>query len=143
MSTARSRPLALLAVLGAVLFGAVQPVAAADPVQPPSVHAEMLEEHAGEPIGFTPGATPAPLSTDVPGGATASEGGVGGIAGLPNGLSHEVFGYLPYWTLSSGTVGYLDYDLVSTIAYFSVGAPRRNAGRQGRPPAGRGGTPPG
>ena len=56
--------------------------------------------------------------------ATAAEDGVGGIAGLPNGLSHEVFGYLPYWTLSSGTLAYLDYDLVSTIAYFSVGARR-------------------
>ena len=46
------------------------------------------------------------------------------MAGLPNGLSHEVFGYLPYWTLSSSQLSNLDYDLVSTIAYFSVGARR-------------------
>ena len=52
----------------------------------------------------------------------AQESGVGGVAALPNGLSHEVFGYLPYWMLSSAQMANLDYDLVSTIAYFSVGA---------------------
>ena len=43
---------------------------------------------------------PAPPTS--PGGAAARGGGAGGIAGLPNGLCHEVFGYLPYWMLSSG-----------------------------------------
>jgi spore germination protein YaaH len=36
-------------------------------------------------------------------------------------LSHEVYGYLPYWRLDSGTVDRLQYDLVSTIAFFGLG----------------------
>ena len=36
-------------------------------------------------------------------------------------LSHIVYGYLPYWRLDSGTAGRLQYDLVSTIAFFGLG----------------------
>ena len=36
-------------------------------------------------------------------------------------LSHEVYGYLPYWRLDSGTVDRINYDLVSTIAFFGLG----------------------
>lgn len=36
-------------------------------------------------------------------------------------LSHEVYGYLPYWRLDSGTVDRLQYELVSTIAFFGLG----------------------
>ncbi len=36
-------------------------------------------------------------------------------------LSHEVYGYLPYWRLDSGTVDRIRYDLVSTIAFFGLG----------------------
>lgn len=36
-------------------------------------------------------------------------------------LSKEVYGYLPYWRLDSGTVDRLQYDLVSTIAFFGIG----------------------
>jgi len=36
-------------------------------------------------------------------------------------LNHEVYGYLPYWRLDSGTVDRIDYDLVSTIAFFGLG----------------------
>ena len=34
---------------------------------------------------------------------------------------HEVYGYLPYWRLDSGTVDRLHYELVSTIAFFGLG----------------------
>ena len=34
-------------------------------------------------------------------------------------LRREVFGFLPYWEVNSA---YLDYELLSTIAYFSVGS---------------------
>jgi len=37
-------------------------------------------------------------------------------------LSREVFGYLPYWELNSGTDATLRYDLLSTIAFFGVGS---------------------
>ena len=36
-------------------------------------------------------------------------------------LSHEVYGYLPYWRLVAGTVDRIRYDLVSTIAFFGLG----------------------
>lgn len=36
-------------------------------------------------------------------------------------LTHEVYGYLPYWRLDPGTVDRIRYDLVSTIAFFGLG----------------------
>ena len=36
-------------------------------------------------------------------------------------LSHEVYGYLPYWRLDAGTAGRLNYDLLTTIAFFGLG----------------------
>ena len=38
-----------------------------------------------------------------------------------SGLRRQVFGFLPYWELS-GAATKLNYDVLSTIAYFSVGA---------------------
>ncbi len=39
------------------------------------------------------------------------------------GLRRQVFGFLPYWELADRSLR-LDYDLLSTIAYFSVGVTR-------------------
>jgi spore germination protein YaaH len=36
-------------------------------------------------------------------------------------LTHEVYGYLPYWRLDAGTVDRIRYELVSTIAFFGLG----------------------
>ena len=36
-------------------------------------------------------------------------------------LSAEIYGYLPYWQIDSGTDAYLRYDLLTDIALFSVG----------------------
>ncbi len=36
-------------------------------------------------------------------------------------LTREVYGYLPYWRLDSGTADRLHYDYVSTIAFFGLG----------------------
>lgn len=36
-------------------------------------------------------------------------------------LTKEVYGYLPYWRLDSGTADRLVYDYVSTIAFFGLG----------------------
>jgi len=41
--------------------------------------------------------------------------------GFARRLSGEVYGYLPYWEINSGTDGYLHYDLLTDIALFSVG----------------------
>ncbi len=96
-------------------------VAAVEPAEPPSVHAEMLTAHAGDVLAFDAGATP-DAQSDMSAGLAYTTAGSGGISGLPNGLFREVFGYLPYWMLPSEKMAYLDYSLVSTLAYFSVGA---------------------
>ena len=36
-------------------------------------------------------------------------------------LSQQVYGYLPWWNLDSGTAGRLQYDLLTTIAFFGIG----------------------
>ena len=36
-------------------------------------------------------------------------------------LTHEVYGYLPYWQLNGSTAERLDYRLLSTIAFFGIG----------------------
>jgi hypothetical protein len=66
--------------------------------------------------GWAAGAVPDAMAA---GGAVAAEGAT---AALPNGLAHEVLGYLPYWMLNSSAIATIDFDRLSTIAYFSVGA---------------------
>ena len=52
----------------------------------------------------------------------------------PGGLKREVFGFLPYWELTDSSTR-LDWEKLSTIAYFGVGAAangnlqKRNSGR--------------
>jgi spore germination protein YaaH len=53
--------------------------------------------------------------------ASAADPGIQPRADVPSLLSHEVYGYLPYWRLNSGTAGQLEYDLLSTIAFFGLG----------------------
>ncbi|HTS15804.1 MAG TPA: cell wall-binding repeat-containing protein [Candidatus Sulfotelmatobacter sp.] len=38
----------------------------------------------------------------------------------PKGLTGEVYGFLPYWEIDSGTDAYLRYDLLTTVALFAV-----------------------
>src|SRR5699024_3611534 len=125
------RPFAIAAAL--VLLMSASPVSADDPigspppspaeatdgvVEQPTIHAEMLAAEAGASYSFEPGAEPESLAGA--GSSVQGEDGTGGIAALPNGLSHEIFGYLPYWALSSSLRQYLRYDLVTSIAYFGV-----------------------
>jgi GH18 family chitinase len=42
-------------------------------------------------------------------------------------LSHEVFGYLPYWRLDDESAANIQYDLVSTIAFFGLGIKKTGA----------------
>jgi spore germination protein YaaH len=100
----------------------------------PSVHGEMLALHTDDEISFRAGARPSvPLAASGsrpsrPRAAGTSDA-LGAPAGsdLPNGLRKEVFGFLPYWMLTDGALAHLNYNLVSTIAYFSVGATKRGA----------------
>ena len=82
-----------------------------------------------------PSADPSNAPVDAPAGdpgggisATASSWTAAGpvVVTTPDpesasGLRRQVFGFLPYWELSSASTR-LNYDVLSTIAYFSVGA---------------------
>ena len=100
-----------------------------DELQQPSVHAEMLSDHAGDAMHFKAGGAPSVLL----GRPQAARDGRAAVepmgtlaqvsaAGLPNGLRKEVFGFLPYWMLTDSALASMNYQLVSTIAYFSVNA---------------------
>jgi spore germination protein YaaH len=83
--------------------------------------------------------TPASSSGDVPvdgaigptvAGTVTSSGSADPAAGVasppaavvnPDGLRREVFGFVPYWELSDSSTTY-DWSVLSTVAYFSVGA---------------------
>ena len=138
----RLRPLALV-VMSAALLAAPLPARASDPplgeavtlsdgtVLPPlpadqlrpTAQSEMLVEHTGS-EDVPPVDEPAPdTGVSVQSVELANAGtmvlGPGGA--LPNGLQREVLGFLPYWKLDSATRAALRYDLMSTIAYFSIG----------------------
>jgi spore germination protein YaaH/flagellar hook assembly protein FlgD len=88
-------------------------------------------EPPADTVDPTPEPTPAPV--DAPGGETAVPAvGVGYVDPLEptfdlaaaSGMRRQVFGFLPYWELSGASTK-LNYDVLSTIAYFSVGATRK------------------
>ena len=88
----------------------------------PSIHQEMDAEHG--PLGTASGDISA-LSTVVEQAepiVSVQAAGVGPGGALPNGLTHEVLGFLPHYKLDAGTRGALRYDLISTLAYFGIGA---------------------
>jgi hypothetical protein len=107
-------------------------------LQETSVQAEMLAEHANDHPNFTPGAQPRKLGEAAAtlGLASADPSAITPLAlaegsgtqatlaatGLPNGMRKEVLGFLPYWMLDAGSLQWMQYQLVSTIAYFSVNA---------------------
>ena len=114
------------------------------PAMPPglqraSVQAEMLAAHADDPVDFTPGARPQSRAGAVAAASLAtgqgsrvatlglaqpwsSEATLAAASSLPNGLRKEVLGFLPYWMLSDTALRWMQYQLVSTIAYFGVAA---------------------
>jgi spore germination protein YaaH len=72
----------------------------------------------------------------VPPGAAAAAGPDPGIisrAGHRVAVSHEVYGYLPYWRVDAGTAQRLDYSTLSTIAFFAVPIKRGGALDTGAP----------
>ncbi|HSG86164.1 MAG TPA: glycosyl hydrolase family 18 protein, partial [Candidatus Limnocylindrales bacterium] len=110
-ATPQGRAWAPLSEPADVIDGAAKPAPSSAPdvptgdpggVDQPIV--DPLDVVAAEESAFVAGSTDQPL---VP---TAAAG-----------LRREVFGFLPYWEVSD-TSTTLEYDLLSTIAYFSVGA---------------------
>ncbi len=92
---------------------------------------------AGDPrpaghAGATGGPDSADAPIDMPAGGSALDASAAaytqpGIAvtdaAAASGLRRQVFGFLPYWQLS-GAASKLNLDVLSTIAYFSVGVSR-------------------
>lgn len=88
----------------------------------PSAQAEMLAEHGGPSVAAEAAVGKEAVAPTVADPLVAANGSVAGPAGaLPNGLGKEVLGWLPYWDLTSPVISRLRFDLVSTIAYFSIG----------------------
>ncbi|HJT91546.1 MAG TPA: glycosyl hydrolase family 18 protein, partial [Mycobacterium sp.] len=131
MTRAAAAILSLVLLLSSV---AVEPVLAADPsglpelpaeLNRPSVMAEMDALHADDVLTLEPGGTPQPLA-EVGGIGTMGADGIETFATgpggpLPNALSSEVLGFLPYWMLSDPDVlNELRYELLSTIAYYDA-----------------------
>jgi spore germination protein YaaH len=94
------------------------------PLPPPGaplldpVHADIAAEHDDDELTFVPGAPPTvPLATGA-----GSRSAQAAAAGLPNGLRREVLGFLPYWMLDASDLQWMQYQRVSTIAYFGVAA---------------------
>jgi spore germination protein YaaH/putative cell wall-binding protein len=90
-----------------------------------TITSEMLTEHGGAEAVSTGGVTtqsvePAAVAADPL--VVEAQGASGPGGALPNGLRREVLGFLPYWKLDATTRASLRLDLVSTIAYFSIGA---------------------
>lgn len=82
----------------------IEPVASPDPGASPDPNASPSPSP-------DPNATPAPLPTAPPAPPVTG----------PGGLRKQVIGFLPYWELTSSNLT-LRYELLSTIAYFSVGS---------------------
>jgi spore germination protein YaaH len=103
------------------------PVGGGGPVRLPAGRAtgrQVAATAQGEAWAEVPGTPPPKLakpSASVAAPPSASPGGVETQA--VSGLRREVFGFLPYWELPESTT-VLDYDVLSTIAYFGVGADR-------------------
>jgi len=97
-----------------------------------SPHAKDQGDAPGTGDAVDPAASPAPSDApiDAPAGepAVAASGASfveqadpGFDLAAAAGLRRQVFGFLPYWEVS-GASSKLNYDVLSTIAYFSVGA---------------------
>jgi spore germination protein YaaH/putative cell wall-binding protein len=92
----------------------------------PSAQSEMLAAHGGGTTAVSGSGGKASVgSVDPLAGETAAITGL--VGALPNGLGHEVLGFLPYWDLDAAVVSRLRLDLLSTIAYFSVGVSQNGA----------------
>jgi len=107
------------------LPGGAATARAADEVERggPSVAYEEAMAHADDVIDFDAGLTPEATMGD----SSDLAGGVGSTTAAdlqalrPATLRREVFGFLPYWELPTAA-GRLDLRVLSTVAYFSVGA---------------------
>jgi spore germination protein YaaH/putative cell wall-binding protein len=112
--------------VGSVLVadGRILPPAPSEIMQPSIQGQELLDHTTSSALPTSGGAQGLDSAGTVQLAPFAYPAGAAmGPAGpLPNGLRKEVLGFLPYWMLDADSLAALRYDLVSTIAYFSIGA---------------------
>ncbi|HEY5435545.1 MAG TPA: glycosyl hydrolase family 18 protein, partial [Candidatus Limnocylindrales bacterium] len=89
----------------------------ADPIPAPADPSASPEATSG-PVDAPAGGPAIPATGVV---YTAPEPAPALETAAASGLTRQVFGFLPYWELS-GASSKLNYDVLSTIGYFSVGA---------------------
>ena len=111
------------------------PAAPADPSVEPTPAIDAPIDASADPVESAP-----PAADDAPVDGPSSDSAVpadpasyttpstaataaGPEPALAAGLRRQVFGFLPYWE-TPGAASKLNYDVLSTIAYFSVGADR-------------------
>ncbi|MDP2350716.1 MAG: glycoside hydrolase family 18 protein, partial [Chloroflexota bacterium] len=94
------------------------PLPSADPAPPAPEIASPAPESSEAPVD-APASDPAAAATGA--GYVAPQPTAGFDLAAASGLSRQVFGFLPYWEVS-GASSKLNFDTLSTIAYFSVGA---------------------
>ena len=106
--------LALTALTGASSTGAAAPASPGGAsIEHPSVMQADDRAHAHDHLALAPATTsPAPARSPR---FAATAGGYNA-----SGLTREVFGFAPYWELAGGDLSDLQYDKVSTIAYFGL-----------------------
>ncbi len=85
-----------------------------DPGLQPSAHYEDAMAHAEDRISFKPGGPAIRAITPAPG-----TGDIAAVSGTKR--LKQIFGFLPYWEVSD-SANALNYRVLSTIAYFSVGS---------------------
>ena len=91
------------------------PATSAEPAAEPTTPDPSVDQPIVDP-GVVVEAAPASWSSPTDPGAIAPQARVD-----PGALRREVFGFLPYWQVNSSTLR-IQYDKISTIAYFGVGA---------------------
>jgi spore germination protein YaaH len=110
----------------AVESPAPDPGAEASPVPsaPPDPSPAPVPSAAVDPSpapAAVPSAAPAASATPTPTPTPTPSPGIGSPSSpMSRHLSGDVYGYLPYWEMSSAVLDYLDYDALSVISLFSV-----------------------
>jgi hypothetical protein len=115
----------IIAALALIWAGPIQTAAATSiAIQPdPSIgpHARDEARHAGDRLAFTPAQTVSNRAAAVGAAAAALQAAAAATPGNET-LRREVFGFAPYWALSTSSGAYTNwnYGLLSTVAFFGL-----------------------
>jgi hypothetical protein len=103
---------------GASVAAAAQPPSRSQTIERPSIMQTQDRAHRGQAISLAPASPSTPSVTDTvrPRLRTNASGSGYNSAGL----QHEVLGFATYWELANGDLSDVQWDKVSTVAYFGL-----------------------